>query len=127
MKKKARSKKPNAKSRVGSSTKSRVGTSTKSRAVTSTNKTRKRYGAKEPVVDRRMAGSNSGKQSGDFQGLRNLENADSESVNDLLEEGNAFEAGAVAGVEQADDNEGREVHTREVPEDDVPEEYLDKD
>jgi hypothetical protein len=45
----------------------------------------------------------------------------------LLEEGNAFEAGAVAGVEHADDNEEREVHAREVPEDDVPGEYLDKE
>jgi hypothetical protein len=45
----------------------------------------------------------------------------------LVEEGNIFEAGAVAGVEQADDEDGREVHTRQVPEDDVPEEYLDRD
>jgi hypothetical protein len=62
-----------------------------------------------------------------MQGLRDREGADSESVNELLEEGNAFEAGVVAGVERGDDDEGREVHTREVPEDDVPEEYLDKD
>jgi hypothetical protein len=33
----------------------------------------------------------------------------------------------VAGVEEAGDSEGREVHTQEVPEDDVPDEYLDKD
>ena len=45
----------------------------------------------------------------------------------MLEEGNAFEADAVAGVEHADENQEREVHTHEVPEDDVPEEYLDKD
>jgi hypothetical protein len=30
-------------------------------------------------------------------------------------------------VEEADDNEEREVHTHEFPEDDVPEEYLDDD
>lgn len=63
----------------------------------------------------------------DSQGLSAVERADSESVGELLEEGNAFEAGVVEGVEQADDSEGREVRTREVPEDDVPEEYLDKD
>jgi hypothetical protein len=63
----------------------------------------------------------------DSQGLSEVERADSESVGELLEEGNAFEAGVVEGVEQADDSEGREVRTREVPEDDVPEEYLDKD
>lgn len=53
--------------------------------------------------------------------------ADSESVEELVGEGNAFEADAVSGVEAADDAEGKEVHTHEVPEDDVPEEYLDKD
>jgi hypothetical protein len=45
----------------------------------------------------------------------------------LLDEGNAFEAGAVEGVERADDEDEREVRTREVPEDDVPEEYLERD
>jgi hypothetical protein len=63
----------------------------------------------------------------DSQGLSNLEQANSESVSELLDEGNTFEAGAVMGVEEADDADQREVHTREVPEDDVPEEYLDKD
>ena len=72
-------------------------------------------------------GSLSAGQSGDLQGLRDTEGADSESVNELLEEGNAFEAGVVAGVEHAEDDEGQEVHTHEVSEDDVPEEYLDKD
>ncbi len=67
----------------------------------------------------------SGGQSGDLQGLSNREGADSESVDELIEEGNAFEAGVVKGVEDAGD-EG-EVHTHEVPEDDVPGEYLDKD
>ena len=69
----------------------------------------------------------SGRQSGDLQGLSRAEQADSESVDELVEEGNVFEAGAVAGVEEANDADEREVHTHEVPEDDVPEEYLDKD
>ena len=68
-----------------------------------------------------------GGQSGDLQGLSDVEGADSESVDELLEEGNAFEADVVAGVEEADRSEGREVHTHEVPEDDIPGEYLDKD
>jgi hypothetical protein len=72
-------------------------------------------------------GPRSGGQSGDMQGLGDTESADSESVGELLEEGNAFEAGVVAGVEHVEDDEEREVHTHEVPEDDVPEEYLDKD
>jgi hypothetical protein len=66
-------------------------------------------------------------ESGDLQGISRRERADSESVDELLEEGNAFEAGIVEGVERADDSEGQEVHTREVPEDDVPEEYLDEE
>jgi len=66
------------------------------------------------------------RQSGDLQGLSRDEQADSESVDELIEEGNAFEADAVAGVEEADDSDEKEVRTHEVPEDDVPEEYLDK-
>ena len=62
-----------------------------------------------------------------MQGLSRLQAADSESVEELLEEGNAFEADAVLGVEDADAADGKEVRTHEVPEDDVPSEYLDKD
>jgi hypothetical protein len=69
----------------------------------------------------------SGEESGDLQGLSNIESADSESVDELIEEGNAFEAGVVSGVEEAGRRGEREVHTREVPEDDVPGEYLDED
>ena len=60
--------------------------------------------------------------------MSNVEAADSESVQELLEEGNAFEAEVVKGVEDAGDRGGtREVRTHEVPEDDVPGEYLDKE
>ena len=69
----------------------------------------------------------SGGQSGDLQGLSRIEGADSESVDELLEEGNAFEADVVTGVENAEDADEREVRTHEVPEDDVPDEYLDKE
>ena len=68
----------------------------------------------------------SGTQSGDLQGLSNVEGADSESVEELLEEGNAFEADAVMGVERAGDTDEKDVRTHEVPQDDVPGEYLDK-
>ena len=68
-----------------------------------------------------------GGQSGDLQGLSNLEAADSESVVELLEEGNAFEAAVVTGVENADNTEPSEVRTHEVLEDDVPPEYLDRE
>jgi hypothetical protein len=62
-----------------------------------------------------------------MQGLSDVESADSESVDELIEEGNSFEAGVVSGVEDAGERGTREVRTREVAEDDVPEEYLDKD
>jgi len=86
-------------------------------------------GQRRDVVafSRKKSGSHSGEQSGDLQGLSNVEGADSESVQELLEEGNAFEAEVVKGVEDAGDRSAREVRTHEVPEDDVPSEYLDKE
>ena len=60
-------------------------------------------------------GARSGEQSGDLQGLSNVEGADSESVDELLEEGNAFEADVVKGVEDAEDADEGEVRTHEVP------------
>jgi hypothetical protein len=69
----------------------------------------------------------SGGQSGNLQGLSDVETADSESVDELLEEGNAFEAEVIQGVQGAPDADHGEVRTHEVPEDDVPQEYLDKD
>jgi len=65
-------------------------------------------------------------RSGDMQAISTVEDADSESVEELLDEGNAFEAGVVGGVEEADEGV-KEVTTHEVPEDDVPEEYLDNE
>jgi hypothetical protein len=66
-------------------------------------------------------------QSGDTQGLSNVAEADSESVKELLEEGQFFEAEVLMGVEQAPDADVAEVHTKQVREDDVPAEYLDRD
>jgi hypothetical protein len=71
-------------------------------------------------------GARAGGQSGDLQGLSNVQGADSESVDELLEQGNAFEAEVVKGVEDAGDADEGEVRTHEVPQDDVPGEYLDK-
>jgi hypothetical protein len=68
-------------------------------------------------------GARSGGQSGSLQGLSNIEGADSESVDELIEEGNAFEAEVVKGVEDVPDADQEEVHTHELPEDDVPGEY----
>jgi hypothetical protein len=78
------------------------------------------FSTEEPVA-------RSGRQSGDLQGLSTVERADSESVGELLEEGNEFEADIVKGVEDAGSANEKEVRTHEVPEDDVPGEYLDKE
>ena len=74
-----------------------------------------------------IPGPDAAGQSGDTQQISNIANADSESVKELAEEGNAFEADAVYGVENAKDPDVSEVTTREVPEDDVPAEYRDGD
>jgi N utilization substance protein A len=72
-------------------------------------------------------GPDSAGQSGDLQGISDVADADSESVKELVEEGNAFEADAVDGVENAKDPDVSEVTTRQVSEDDVPAEYLTDD
>jgi hypothetical protein len=72
-------------------------------------------------------GPGSGGQSGDLQGLSDVAGADSESVVELLEEGQFYEAEIVSGVEDSPDGEVSELHTREVPEDDVPTEYLENE
>ena len=79
------------------------------------------------ATSNRGLGPETGGQSGDTEGLSRAGFADSESVEELLEEGQAFEAGIVSGVENASDPDQSEVRTREVPEDDVPQEYLDED
>lgn len=66
-------------------------------------------------------------QSGDTQGLSDVAEAGSESVAELIEEGQVYEAEVVGGVEDAPDADVAEVHTRQVPEDDVPSEYLERD
>jgi hypothetical protein len=71
-------------------------------------------------------GTGSAGQSGDTQGLSNVEEG-AESVEELLEEGQSFEAEAIGGVEDAPDADVAEVHTTQVPEDDVPPEYLNND
>src|ERR1700686_1147665 len=97
----------------------------KTKAVGRKGIVRKTEGAKPANAFKKP--SRSEVQSGDLQGLSNAETVDSESVGELVEEGNAFEADVVAGVQDAGSHDEREVGTHEVPEDDVPGEYLDKD
>jgi hypothetical protein len=101
-----------------------------------TRKPAKKKKAKKVVAKRRTAPrefpvkqpeAQSGRLAGDLQGLSRFEDAESESVAELVEEGNAFEAGILSGVEAADTEDEGEVETHEVPEDDVPGEYRDED
>jgi hypothetical protein len=82
-----------------------------------------------PIVspNRRGLGPGAGGQSGDIQGLSRRESADSESVEELTEEGQEYEAEVISGVENARDPDQGEVTTKEVPEDDVPSEYDEQD
>ena len=91
--------------------------------------TRRRAEVINPVTPtgRRGLGAASGGQSGDTQGLARKSYDDSESVEELMEEGQYMEAEAVSGVENAPDADQGEVRTRQFPEDDVPEEYQNED
>lgn len=104
-------------------------------------KTARKAASKQPVKQRRIStrglsevddsvdfqpqglGARSGGQSGGLQGLSDLAGADSESVDELVEEGNAFEAGIIKGVQDVPDADEGEIVTHEVLEDDVPREY----
>ena len=72
-------------------------------------------------------GPGSAGQSGDTQGLPDDAEAGPESVEELVEEGQSFEAEVISGVEEASDSDMAEVHTKQIPEDDVPTEYLGRD
>lgn len=66
-------------------------------------------------------------QTGSLQSLSNTEDVDSESVDELVEEGNALEAQVVEGVGDAPEGHKDEIRTHEFPKGIVPEEYSDKD
>jgi hypothetical protein len=71
-------------------------------------------------------GPGSAGQSGDDMGLSEDESGGSESVSELIQEGQYFEAEAVSGLERPDVDD-QEVRTHEVLADDVPTEYPPKD
>jgi hypothetical protein len=146
--KKKNSKKAKGKKQAGS--KSKVSVKAKLSARSGKKKAAKGGTAKRRTTNRRGMGTRSAEVSrnqsvetvqlkpralraragaggGDFGGVSTLERVDSESADELLEEGQTFEAGIVSGVEDAPDADQGPVRTREVPQDDVPEEYDDKD
>ncbi len=68
--------------------------------------------------------SESAGQSGDVQDISNIAQADPESVEELLEDGQALEAEVVSGVEDAPDE--REVPARKRIEDDRPHSFEER-
>jgi hypothetical protein len=74
--------------------------------------------------DRGQVGPASAGQSGDTQGLSDIEDASDLSVDELVEEDQALEAAIVDGVEDAANHPERPVHTHDEyrrPEDIAPE------
>ena len=127
---KAANKRPTAKKRPSAKKKIVAKKKSSAKKKPATRKaTRRRAEIINPVTPtgRRGLGADSGGQSGDTQGLSRRSYDDSESVEELMEEGQYMEAEAVSGVENAPDADQGEVRTRQFPEDDVPEEYQNED
>jgi hypothetical protein len=80
----------------------------------------------EADFKQKSPGPGSAGQSGDTQGLSDLEEVSSESVRELVEDGQFFEAEVVSGIEDAPDGEV-EVHSRKERASDVSPEYLERD
>jgi hypothetical protein len=72
-----------------------------------------------------QVGSDSAGQSGDAQGLSPIEEANEESVEELSDTDQAYEADVVQGVEDAGDHPEREVRSHQDrdyrQDDDIPE------
>ena len=125
--KKSVARKPARKFAKKKSAKRRTAPKKKSSAAQDVSRTRAQVSSPVPVLSRRGLGAASAGQSGDTQGLSRRDSLDSESVEELLEEGQYMEAEAVSGVENARDPDQGEVRTQQFPEDDVPEEYKNED
>lgn len=118
---------PRPKSKITSKAKAKAKKATRRPAASRGKRvpSRRGVGESDQVAPIRGLRAATAGQSGDLQGLSDREDTGPESVDELLEEGQAFEAEAVSGVEDAPDADKSGVRTKEVPEDDVPEEYED--
>ncbi len=67
----------------------------------------------DPGRDPGQVGPDSGGQSGDTQGLSPIADASDESVEELADTGQSYEADAVGGVEDAADHPERPVRSHE--------------
>ncbi len=79
----------------------------------------------EPITNRAKEIEPVAEQSGDLQGLSDIEDVDSESVRELVEEGQFFEAAVVSGVEDAPPADAGPIRVHKRREDDLPPEYTD--
>jgi hypothetical protein len=82
------------------------------------------------ALERKGLGPDAAGQAGDIEGLSSLAGPGSESIAELVEEGQDFEAEVVSGVQNARDAdtpevgaEEEETETEEIFEDDIPLEY----
>lgn len=84
----------------------------------------------EPVTrvkkQARGTGAGAAGQSGDTQGLSGTEDVENESVLELQEEGQFYEASVVDGIENRGFEEEGEVRVHRRPEDDLRPEYADQ-
>ena len=86
----------------------------------------------EPVTQVRKApppetGAAAAGQSGDLRGLPGSEESENESVRELAEEGQFYEASVVDAVENAAPAGAGPLRTHRRPEDDLPPEYTGQD
>jgi hypothetical protein len=98
----AAGKKTTAKSHAVKSKPAKHKVSRKKKIVRATAAVRRKSQSVETVsLEPKGLGTRAGVGSGDLQGISILENVDSESAEELLEEGQAFEAGVISGVDDA--------------------------
>jgi len=67
----------------------------------------------EPAIGSRQIHRDSAGQSGDPQGLSDIEDSNEEGVEELAETDQAFEASVLDGVEDAADHPERPTHTHD--------------
>src|SRR5207245_9538276 len=101
-----------AKKKAATKRETPVKKSRKKRAAQKRPNVRKK-GSIRSTIGTRTRRASSGRQAGDLQGLSTLERADSQSVDELIDEGSAFEADVVAGVEGGRDGDGEGDQTQE--------------
>jgi hypothetical protein len=79
----------------------------------------------EPLSEPSENIESTAEQSGDLQGLSETPTSSPESVRELVEDGQYYEAAVVSGIEDAEDADAGPVRVHRRKMDDVPAEYTD--